>query len=225
MSDANAHIEALLRVAVGRSSACSLSEKDVAALHDAGRLKEHAASCPACAERGSIMARVVEDPVVAHPAARARMVARAQALLSEQLERPQREDLLTLVVRWVKGAFEVLTGGDALVPTPALALRSGAQGAAAEEAVAEPVSFHRSLGGLDLVLHLAPRSDERFDILLDPPGGSSHRYALMRGGKELFSEVSRGTRVRFPEVGPGTYAIAVHTGPRLIGRIALTVRH
>lgn len=215
MKDAILHVEALVKAAFGRSSSvCRFGDDEVAALHEQGRLLEHAASCPVCAERAAVLLRVQAEPVKPPAERRAAMVARAQALVT------QREDLLTLVVRWVKGVFHVVTGLDALVPTPMLALRS-----ATEEAVAEPVSFKRRLGGLDLVLHLAPRSDERFDILLDPPGGEPLRYALLRGGKELFSEVSRGTRVRFPEVIAGTYAIAVHTGPQLVGRIALTVHH
>ncbi|GMV42627.1 MAG: hypothetical protein AMXMBFR64_43430 [Myxococcales bacterium] len=212
MTDPYSHMDDLLRAAL--STTCSLDDRELAAMEADGRLAEHSARCAPCAERAAVLARIDAEPVRAAPAARAAMVARAQALMT------QREDLLTVIVRWMKGAFDVLTGGEALIPAAAVSLRS-----LAEDVVHEPVSFRKRLGGLDLIVHLAPRSDERFDILLDPPGGPSHRYALLRGGKELFSEVSRGARVRFPEVAPGSYAIAVHTGADLVGRIVVTVHH
>lgn len=217
MKDPVSHMEELLKAALRRprlTDSCALDEQEVALLESDGRLAEHAAGCGPCAERVMALKRIDDEPLRAAPAERAAMVARAQALVT------QREDLLTLVVRWMKGAFDVIAGGDTLVPASAVSLRS-----VVDDVVHEPVSFRKRLGGLDLVVHLAPRSDERFDILLDPPGGPSHRYALLRGGKELFSEMSRGARVRFPDVIPGSYAIAVHTGGDLVGRIALTVRH
>jgi hypothetical protein len=222
MNDDRPHFEVLLRAALGGGAAppaepavesCDLSDEQLAVMMETTKFDEHAARCAPCDERLAMLRATFEEAILPDPMTRRRLVQGAKEL------RQEREGLLSIALRWAKGAFEVLAGADALVPTPAVAMRS-----LAAEAEHEPVSFRKSMGALDVVVHVTPRT-ERFDILLDTEGTAvaQNRFTLFRGSKELHSELSRGERVRFADVPAGSYTIAVDSGGTFVGEIALTV--
>ena len=226
MKDANSHIEELLKLARRGSSeevapaVCDVSEERLAQLYETAKYDDASAHCTQCEERVAILRSTDGEMILPDLVERGKLMKAARELFDKE-----RADLLTVAVRWVRGVIEVLKGDDALVPATAVAMRS-----LAVESTADPVSFRKRFEELDLVVHLAPRGGARFDILIDPAAAvagvasiATHRFTLFRGAKELYSELTRGDRVRFADVPPGTYSVSVDSGGTFVGQIALNL--
>lgn len=83
----------------------------------------------------------------------------------------------------------------------------------------------RRLGGHDLTVHASCGSPGRFNVTLDLRGSDRPavvRFCLLRGGRELVSEVARSGRAHLPNLGRGTYRLVISDDVAPLGELDLT---
>lgn len=138
-----------------------------------------------------------------------RLAARATAAVAHA-----RPGVVRLLIRKLGGLLEAVTSDFELVaPT-------------ATRGDTEPgLMVRRRLGARDLTVHVDSTRAGRFDLTLDLWGGdrsAEARFSLMRGGRELVSEVSRSGRAHLPNLTGGSYRLAITDGGALLGELDLT---
>jgi len=172
----------------------------------------HLAACDLCLDavviQRQLVAAEVPGPTVQAAAAAARG---ALAAL----------DLVDLVVRWVRGAVEVVASSTTLGWTPAMAtVRSG-------EGTPGPVRCRKRIGPLTLTVQVAHEAaGYRVAITAEGEGGVApgHRISLHRDERELDSLPLGPAPLLFDGLAPGRYTWRLEATGKVLGDFTVDLR-
>lgn len=219
---------------VGRVGSDCLSADSFAAYIERGlteteraSVERHLVGCPACREElASSLDRLstVADSLRSTPAyllARAMELGKATQARSPQTE--EEANFLEIVVRSVKGAFELVwTSGQLVLAPPALPVR-GAPG----RAEARTVEVEKKMGRFGVAVEMEQLDDSLCQIIVrvkeGPKRADGIRVSLLSGNREQASFVTRQGEVMFDQVPFGAYHVTVYEAGSPVGKIRLKV--
>lgn len=133
-----------------------------------------------------------------------------------------------LIIRFLRQTVEIIKGlGEIeILPTPAaLAVRSSGNDCGAPRSL----RFKKKFNGLSVEVEIEKTNNDKAEIRVEPSMGDklieNARITLLRGGRELASEISRSGSVLFEEVEIKDHEIRLTRQGQTIGEIALAMEN